>query len=51
MNPCAGILRCISLTYFAFNFLLPGRDEKLNFSFFADSLLRIRRKFKGESKI
>jgi hypothetical protein len=30
MKPRTGILRCISLIYYAFDFSLLGQDEKLN---------------------
>jgi hypothetical protein len=38
MNLRAGVQGCISLTYFVFNFLFPGREKNLNSYHFTDNL-------------
>jgi hypothetical protein len=52
MNPCSGILRCMSLTYFAFKPSSLGQDEVLNCYLFIDNLCPgLLTQFKGESGI
>jgi hypothetical protein len=48
---CAGIPKCISLTYFGFKFMFPGREENLNSYRFIDNLYSgLPQKSKGEPK-
>jgi hypothetical protein len=48
MNPCAGVMQCISLTYFVFKFSLLGQEGNLNIRRFNEYFTPNYTKFKEE---